>query len=272
MREFLFQSQEWIDEQAIAYLNRGGIPGILPCRLVHWNNVIQLLYFTEDFYSLRNRIGKLSAEERKEIAIDLIESVALTEKDEVLSPENIVLDIDSIYLDTNNQAYVLCLPVVVQPENEESRIYVRQVYALLLELFAGVKDCEGVSRRVDLQQGRAEGDWQDLISVISAPELEEDECLVLKSVNTKEPVTFVIKKELFRIGSDPGQTDGCITGSTEVSPLHAVIGWNDINYYVQDLGSFHGTCLNDLKISPQVQVPIGKGSVLRFADCTFSVE
>lgn len=272
MREFLFNSEELLDRPALEYLSHGDISGILSCRIVHWNRVLQLVYFTDGFESLRNLLPELSVDEMKEIGIDILEYVMIVENNEILSPENIVLDIDSIYLDTNNQAYVICLPAVLHPDIETSGIYVKRVYALLLEMFTAVPGADDLCKRVEMQQEKAEGDWQNLIEILSRNELPEDGFLMLKSVNTSEPVTFIIKKELFRIGSDPFQADGFIPGSSGVSPLHAVIGWNDINYYVQDLGSTGGTCVNDVRISPNVQIPVGRGNVIRFADCTFSVE
>ncbi len=272
MREFLFNSEELLDRPALEYISQGEIKGILPCRIVHWNRVLQLVYFTDGFESFRMVLQDLSIPELKEIAIDILEYVSITEENDVLSPENIVLDIDSIYLDTNYQAYVICLPAVQQPEISDSGIYIKRVYALLLEMFTDVPGADDICKRIEMQQEKAEGDWQSLIAALSKDEMPEDDSLMLKSVNTREPVTFIINKELFRIGSDPYQADGFIPGSTEVSPLHAIIGWNEIYYYVQDLGSAGGTCVNDVRISPNVQVPVGKGNVLRFADCTFSVE
>ena len=63
-----------------------------------------------------------------------------------------------------------------------------------------------------------------------------------------------------------------ISGVNTVCPVHAFVGWNDISFYLMDLDSANGTFVNDQKIAPMSQVPIGKGSVLRFADCTFNVE
>ena len=272
MREFLFNSEELLDSSALDYLAQGEVTGILPCRIVKWNRVLQLVYFTDGFESARNLLMDMSADELREIGIDILEYVSLVENSEVLSPENIVLDADSIYLDGNNQAYVICLPAVLPPEIQESGIYIKRVYALLLEMFSSAEGTEDICKRIEMQQEKAEGDWQGLIDVLSRSEMPEDDSLMLKSVNTREPVTFIINKELFRIGSDPSQADGCIFGSSEVSPLHAIIGWNEINYYVQDLGSAGGTCVNDVRISPNVQIPVGRGNILRFADCTFSVE
>ncbi|RHV90097.1 FHA domain-containing protein [Lachnospiraceae bacterium OF09-33XD] len=101
---------------------------------------------------------------------------------------------------------------------------------------------------------------------------EEDEMILLKGVNTPEPQSFRIGHEKYRIGTDGEQADGVISGVNTVSPVHAVVGWNDISFYVMDLDSANGTFVNDQKIAPMSQVPIGKGSVLRFADCTFNVE
>ena len=54
--------------------------------------------------------------------------------------------------------------------------------------------------------------------------------------------------------------------------VHAEIGWNDISFYVKDLGSEYGTFVNDTRIAPDTPVPIGKGSIVRFGNFAFRVE
>ena len=100
----------------------------------------------------------------------------------------------------------------------------------------------------------------------------DNESLTLKSINTPHPLTFIIRQEKFRIGTDPGEADGLITDVDTVSPVHAIIGWNGINYYVSDMNSENGTFINDQKIAPNTEIPIGEGTVIRFADYTFNVE
>ena len=131
---------------------------------------------------------------------------------------------------------------------------------------------EEVCRQIEFQKERDFGNWDSLQEALERRMPEEDEMILLKSVNTPEPQSFRIGHEKFLIGTDDEQVDGRIAGVNTVSPVHAVVGWNDISFYVMDMNSANGTFINDQKIAPMSQVHIGKGSVLRFADCTFNVE
>ena len=79
-------------------------------------------------------------------------------------------------------------------------------------------------------------------------------------------------KPSFVLGKNPEKSDYAVADNTNISRVHAVITTRNGRYYVMDQNSTNGTFINDQKIAPMSQVPIGKGSVLRFADCTFNVE
>ena len=128
-----------------------------------------------------------------------------------------------------------------------------------------------VCRQIVYQKEKAFGNWNMLMNALDRRAPEEDEVLVLKSINTPEVLTFRVHHEDFRIGTDP-EAEGLIKGVDTISPLHAMIGWNEISFFVKDLGSTGGTFVNDTRLTPNMEVPIGQGTVLRFADCTFNVE
>ena len=272
MRDFFLNSEGLLDMDALSFLEREEIPGILPCTWVRWNERVQLVYFLNEYNPLASKIDKLTLDEVCEIAVDILDTLEKIEISVTLSPENVVWDMDSIYIDSSKDVYLVCLPAVLPVEVLESRIYTKRVYAVLSDMVSSFEGGDLVARQIEDEKNKAFGDWKALKAAITRRNPSEDEYLVLRSVNTAEPLTFKIGHEKFYIGSDPEQCAGCIPGAVSISPSHAMIGWNGISYYVCDCSSREGTYLNDIKLSPQTQVPFGRGSVLRFAECTFSVE
>ena len=272
MREYFLNSQELLDVNAMNLLDREEIPGLLTCKKILWNDRVQLCYFVDGKETLEQKKDRLSLDELTSVCSDILSMLIEIESYPDLSAENVSWDMDSIYLDEDNDVSLVCLPAVLPIEALESRIYVKRVYALMDEIFQNVSEGEAVRRQMEAARTKSFGDWLGLKEALSSRAAVEESMITLRSVNTQEPFVFEIGHEDFYIGTDPEQCKGCIMGAISVSPVHALIGWNDISFYIKDLGSREGTFLNDIKITPQTPVPFGKGSIIKFAECTFTVE
>lgn len=272
MREYLLNSEELLDRNALAFLENGEIWGLLPCHAVRFNEKIKLAYFTDEYTCLGERLLHMQLDEVCYIGQQLLDRIRMLEGRMEVSLENLAWDVDSIYLDRQERVFCICLPAVIPEVSLTSQIYLKRVYALLEEMVEHTASGEEVCRQIEFQKEKDFGNWQSLKKALIRRMPEEDETLTLKSVNTPQILNFQVGHGEFKIGSDQEQADGWIPGVSTVSPLHAVVGWNDICFYVMDLGSANGTFLNGQRIAPMAQIPIGKGSVLKFADCTFNVE
>ena len=272
MREFILNSEELLDREAYHFLETGEDKGLLPCTWIRFNDKIKLFYFTDGCEVLGDRLNDMDLDEICRVGKEILERIKDLEGFSAISLENLVWDVDSIYLNGSGQVFLLCLPAVIPAESLTSQIYLKRVYAILEEMLEHTEGGAEVCRQIEFQKERAFGNWKSLQDALERRMPEEDEEIVLKSVNTPEALTFQIGHEEFRLGSDAEQADGIISGVNTISPLHAIVGWNEISFYVMDMDSANGTFVNDQKIAPRSQVPIGKGSVLRFADCTFNVE
>ena len=270
MKDFLFNSEELLDKKALEGLEKEYIPGILPCKWVRWNSMIQLVYFTEEMTSINEMADELTLDDLRTIANEILDYVVKLEGQTDLSLENVVWDLDSIYLDEDYQVHIICLPATIHPETLESRIYVKRVYAILSDLFQLKEEGYFVYRQIEAQQEKNASDWEALRRAVERREPVEDESLTLRGINTPEPFVFSIGHDEFIIGSDE-TVDGYMNYPS-ISPVHARIGWNDISFFVEDLGSEEGTCLNDVRLAQNSQIPIGRGSILKFGEYTFIVE
>lgn len=275
MRDFLINSEELLDTKALAFVNgQGADYGLFPCFWIHYNERIKLAFFPERYRTLGEATQDMDLNEVTKAAQALLARVSALSEHEEISLENVIWDTDSIYLDDGGQVYLICLPATIPEESRHSGIYMKRLYSLIEDLVSDRDGGEFVCRQIAYQKQQNFGDWKSLSTALEqrSPAELDNESLTLKSINTPHPLTFIIRQEKFRIGTDPGEADGLITDVDTVSPVHAIIGWNGINYYVSDMNSENGTYINDQKIAPNTEIPIGEGTVIRFADYTFNVE
>lgn len=276
MREFLLNSEDLLDREAVAFMEREGqLAGLFSCSWIHFNDKIKLAYFTDGCTPLSDFWTGIDIDTACAVSKALLDRVTGLEKYRgEISLENIVWDPDSIYTDGANRIFLICLPAVLPPESETSGIYKKRIYSLIDDM---VSDKEGgvfVSRQINYQKQKNFGNWEVLRSTLDLREGTGDETdlITIRSINTPEPVIFSVGRDRFTVGSDPDIADGVVPGGGSVEAEHAVIGWNGINHFVMDMGSSAGTYVNDQKIVPDTEVPVGEGTVLRFGEYTFNVE
>ena len=273
MRDFFLNAEEQLDRAAYDFLREHGEEyGLFPCAGVHYNNRIKLACFTGECQPLSELLPSLTLDEICDISKAILRRIKALELCDSISLENAIWDQDSIYLDGKRHVYLICLPAVIPEETRNSQIYAKRVYALLQESISQKEGGDMVCRQILHQQEKNFENWDSLENVLDRRTPEEDESLVLKSINTPEMLTFRVRHEVFRIGTDPAEVDGLLRELESISPVHAEIGWNEISFYVRDLDSESGTFVNNQRIRPGMEVPIGEGTVLRFGEYTFNVE
>ena len=272
MREFLLNSPEQLDREALAFIMQGKDYGLLPCSWVRYNSRVKLAFFPDGLRTLAECLPAMDLSRTRGTAKQILTRVIELEKSGEVFLENVIWDPESIYLTDKNEIQFICLPALMPPESLDTEIYRKRIYSLVEDMISSKEGGSDAVRQMNFQKERAFGNWRLLRDSIDRVEPEEDQSITLRGINTPYPVTFRIHHELFKIGKDLGDADGLILGAESISDLHAQIGWNDICFFVEDLGSEGGTFVNDQQLEPNVEVPIGQGTVLRFAEYTFNVE
>lgn len=273
MKDYLLSGREMLDPVQLQWINSGKYDFLFSCRWIRFNEKIKLAFFPDGFEPLGTLKKEMDLDDACAAGQLFIDAISEASSHSELVSENIVLDLDSIYLDEERKKVKLIyLPVVVHDEAPDAEIFVRRVYAVLTELFTGIDDGDTMIRQIEYQMNQSLGDFHALRETLNKRVPTEDDSIVLRGVNTEGKTIFEIGHEIFRIGTDPAGADGIVTGEDSVDAVHAEIGWNDINFYVIDLDSAAGTFVNDTRIAPGTQVPIGKGSIIRLGDVVFSVE
>jgi pSer/pThr/pTyr-binding forkhead associated (FHA) protein len=71
------------------------------------------------------------------------------------------------------------------------------------------------------------------------------------SLHLKNRALFLIlnKGESYTIGSSR-KNILCISGDTKIAPLHAIMATGEQGVFIQDMGSIHGTCINNIPTNP----------------------
>lgn len=275
MREFLL-NEEMLDREAADFIDSDGEEyGLLPVCWVHYNERVKVACFTDGYTPLSEKLPGLNLDQTCSMAKRILGHASDLRDAAVISLENVLWDPDSIYIDeTEKDVRLICVPALVPPESENSAIYAKRLYTMIEDMVS-VKDESGfICRQIDYQKSKNFGDWRGLMDTLNLREMngESESQITLRGINTPDPCVFTVRQDTFRIGSDPGEADGRINDTDRIDPVQAIIGWNGINYYVVDTGSENGTFVNDQRITPHMEIPIGEGTVLRFADYTFNVE
>lgn len=89
----------------------------------------------------------------------------------------------------------------------------------------------------------------------------------LKGKVNGELISFSIGDKPFVIGKMSGKVNGLINDSA-VSRIHACIRKNGSRYFINDLNSKNGTCLNERRLQPDENAEITDGDIVKFANVT----
>ncbi len=272
MKEFLINSESLLNKDALRFLKMENDEDLLSCRWIRFNDKIKLVYFEEGMSTLTAVLRTMTLEQLCTIGISLLKLVTRLENAEEMTPENLSLDTDSIYIGEENALRCIYVPVELPDESLLNPIYKKRIYAILEDMCKTVPEGADIWRRIEYEKVNNPGNWTSILAILDDPYAETNNLIYLKGINTPGEVVFQIGQEDFTIGSDKTQADGTIDAADQISPVHARILWDENGFYVMDMDSAEGTYVNDQRIDPMTQVKIGLGSVLRFGEYTFSVE
>lgn len=272
MKEFLINSENLLNKDALRILRVEKAEDLIPCKWIRFNEKIKLVYFEEGYSTLSTVLRNMTLDQLCEIGISLLKLIIRLENCDELTPENLTLDTESMYIGEDDHVRCIYVPVELPDESLFNPIYKKRIYAILEEMCETVKEGADIWRRIEYERANDPGNWSSLLGILDDPYAETNNLIYLKGINTPGELVFQVGQEDFVIGSDKNQVDGFIDAETLVSPVHARIIWDENGFYVMDMDSVNGTYVNDQRIDPMTKVKIGFGGILRFADYTFSVE
>lgn len=93
---------------------------------------------------------------------------------------------------------------------------------------------------------------------------------LLVSLRPEKYSNILLYKDEIHIGKEERSADVCIPCST-VSRIHAKIIRREERYYLTDLGSTNGTCINGKRLAPEESVELETGDLVAFAEAEYMV-
>ena len=108
-----------------------------------------------------------------------------------------------------------------------------------------------------------EGDFEATVLLSDLTGKEKRTPVLCGRINGEER-TYEIDKSPYMIGKMRKKVDGIIEDS-KVSRIHACIRENEGRYYLSDLNSTNGTCLNERRLSHNETAELFDGDSVRFA-------
>lgn len=94
----------------------------------------------------------------------------------------------------------------------------------------------------------------------------------LHMLRQKTGQTIVLNKNQFIIGKSQSLADFCIADNQTISRKHAMLYEDNGGWYVDDLNSLNGTCVNGQKVVPGQAVRLKSGDEISLSDETFLVQ
>ena len=101
-------------------------------------------------------------------------------------------------------------------------------------------------------------------SSLAGRRIKTDIAMLTGNINGREE-KYVIDKSPFTIGKMAGKADAVIA-DRRVSRIHASIRKNGERYFISDLNSTNGTCLNDRRLEQDEAAALEDGDIIKFAN------
>lgn len=229
-----------------------------------------------------NRHGSLPVEELTEVLDNFAIDYDSRKKDELLESEKIVMIIYGL-----GGLILLCLIrlawILVMLKKEKKSCTQAEPEEVMEEPVADVV-AEPVKQEEadDRSEAALEDEGEKTVglhsyrrSQLAQPENNRrflSRTLDLKLIRRKTGEIVTVSSPEYLIGKNPSQVDYAISGNKAISRKHACISWKQNTYFICDIGSANGTCLNGKELTEGIPVKLSNGDTLSFSDEEFDVK
>ena len=121
MREIMLNSERLLDENAVSHIRSCYGRGLLNCAWIRFNEKIKVAYFTKGYHAIAQDLDTIDRQQLIRSARSLLHQVQLLEAEEGLSPENLILDADSIYVNEKGWTGFIYMPATLPESPAGSR-------------------------------------------------------------------------------------------------------------------------------------------------------
>lgn len=257
--------------------------GILKCIQIKFNGKDKLIYLTEGYQKLDEKLPTMTEENFVKIAKNFIAIIRDLQEDSFLKCSHIDFETDRIFVDSSTGAvYLVYLPVVDNRVEKIKFDFNREIKRILFNWMFNAFSISEVNKeryleKLSDEKMPAEAVFQGYykqkeVEKDKSSSMTKEEEIKLRLYNPENTMNFIIDKEEFVLGKSPYRADGRIEGNIFVGNTHCKIIHSEGSYYVMDLESKNGTLLNGMRLTPKKLYVIKPGDVLILANVSFSVE
>lgn len=259
----------------------------IQCMKIIYNGKLELFYLTENYRPLSVIIEKNKTDNLITIISNLISDIIEVENNGFLSIQNINLEWNKIFVDTNTlKVKLIYLPVNIKTSNSYGTC--ENTFRSNLLEFINEKHGESDSRieqlltylsNTALSLEQICNRLRD-IGIYKEPKQSTnvkgenkitDESIRMVAMNAPGYFEIVINREEFIIGQKEGLVHAVIPFNKKISRKHCTITKQNEKYYVTDENSVNGTYVNGIRILPNLICQIKSGDILRLADSDFQI-
>ena len=249
---------------------------LLPCCRLKYNGKIKLVYFTDNYCRLSEKLNDLDEGKTGELLANVFEAIIQIEGIGFLDMGCIDGRLDHIYVDNNtNTIKMIYLPINLSSGTKSFPLFENEIRASLVRRIENDEDRDSTSAE-EIVCGLTDGTLsvRQLISVLrrtgnSNSAENEPKDWYIKSLEDNREIK--VSREQFILGKSKERAHGIISGNTAISRVHCEIILDGNQAYVTDLGSSNGTFVNGRRIQQGVHEKITEGSKLRLANMDFII-
>lgn len=250
----------------------------VPCYKIEQNGQIKIIYDVNRYRNINSINHVLSEGQFKRIVASFVSVIKKIESIGYVQMDTICIDSDKIFIDMDDYSVrLLCIPISVSStwESQEqfkknavnalSNVIYNSSYINSSNIYSLFCDCRNDMVEFDelyekmLCGHYGEFFWKDETMAMSS--------LVLLSDNKK----IIIDKYPFVIGKSSDETDYTLADSKMVSRIHCRIEYDKGEYFIVDMASTNGTCVNNVRIPSEKMIPIHNGDKITIADLDYIV-
>lgn len=249
---------------------------LLPCYRLKYNGKIKLVYFTDNYSRLSEKLNDLDEDKTGELLANVFEAIIQIEGIGFLDMGCIDGRLDHIYVDNNtNTIKMIYLPINLSSGTKSFPLFENEIRASLVRRIENDEDRDSASAE-EIVCCLTDGTLsvRQLISVLrrtgnSNSAENEPKDWYIKSLEDNREIK--VSREQFILGKSKERAHGIISGNTAISRVHCEIILDGNQAYVTDLGSSNGTFVNGRRIQQGVHEKITEGSKLRLANMDFII-
>lgn len=262
---------------------------LVPCHRLKYNGKMKLVYFTEEYTPLSQKIEEADIDTIGFIIANLTNAISEVENNGFLNISSIDNRLEKIFVEnTSLTIKMIYLPINVAGigknkstfENEIRSQLVRMIQERLQNnpqlqhiLLALTDETICLSDMVNKYHILSGGERRISSNVIRSDNSNStinngNGELKLEAVNGK--FIMHISKNEYLIGKSREKVDGVIANNNAISRIHCKILYQDNKYYISDMGSANGTFVNSKRIKPEELVEIRDGFKVKLANMEFT--